>query len=236
MACESLWKPAPIPRRVWAMKNAFILAGLFLAGMIASQCLYCQASITIKSGAETITNTEPGKIKLADLYKIADVVATVRIVSGDAESYEIPIYKAVVLKSFKGSYEGATIYFGEFFGGKLGAEYTLFLRNLKHSAAPKSGLTVVYGTVNYLEVFNQGYSSMENSYECVFDGSIPQQSCDYGVRVCTDYIVLPKGTRAYTSEKDEPPFGCRWVRRSRFMDLLDDFAEKPGVLRSPYGR
>jgi hypothetical protein len=218
------------------MKKAFIFAGLLLPGIFPSLDLHGQASTTAKSATETVTITEPGRIKLADLYKIAEVVAVVRIVSGDSESYEVPIYKAVVLKSFKGASEGATIYFGPFLGERLGSEYTLFLRDLKHSSTPKSGPTGVYGTVNYLEVFNQGYSSMVNSYECVFDRSTPNQSCDYAVRVCTDYIVLPKEVRTFTSEKDDPPFGCRWVRRSRFMDLLDDFSEKPGVLRSPYGR
>jgi hypothetical protein len=218
------------------MKNAFIFAGLLLTGISPSQHLHGQVSLTTKSGTETFTITEPGRIKLADLYKVADVVAVVRIVSGDSESYEVPIYKAVVLKSFKGASEGATIYFGPFLGERLGSEYTLFLRDLKLSAVPKAERTQAYGTVSYLEVFNQGYTSLENSYECLFDGSVPGPSCDYGVRVCTDYIVLPKEVRTFTSEKDDPPFGCRWVRRSRFMDLLDDFAEKPGVLRSPYGR
>jgi hypothetical protein len=215
------------------MKNAFIFAGLVLTGIFPLQSLHGQASITTKSGAETVTITEPGRIKLADLFKVADVVAVVRIVSGDTESYELPIYKAIVVRSFKGSSKGATIYFGPDLSEKLGSEYTLFLRDLKHSAVPKSGPTNLYGTVSFLDVFNQGYSSMENSYECVFDGSVPEQSCDYGVKVCTDYIVLPKGTHSFTSEKGEPPFRCRWVRRSSFMDLLDDFAEKPGVIRAP---
>jgi hypothetical protein len=32
---------------------------------------------------------------------------------------------------------------------------------------------------------------METSYQCIFDGSDTSQKCDYGVRVCTDYIKLP---------------------------------------------
>jgi hypothetical protein len=87
--------------------------------------------------------------------------------------------------------------------------------------------------VKYLEVFNQGYSTMESSYACIFDGSVPEQSCDYGVRICTDYITLPKGVRAFPPEKDDPPFGCRWVRKSKFTSLLNEFAEQPGVLQMP---
>jgi hypothetical protein len=223
---------SPFPSKVLAMIKPFILTAFLFGGGLAPQIATGQASITTRSGSETVTITEPGRIKLADLFKMADVVAVVHVVSGDEESYEAAIYKAVVVKNIKGTKEGAVIYFGKFAGGKLGSEYTLFLEDRKHSAVPKS-LTSPYGQVNYLDVFNQGYSSMEGSYECVFDGSVPEQSCDYGVRVCTDYIVLPKGIRTFPPEKTDPPFGCLWVRKSKFMSLLSDFAEKPGVLQLP---
>lgn len=64
---------------------------------------------------------------------------------------------------------------------------------------------------------------METSYECVFDGKEIAQKCDYGVRVCTDYIKLPSGMPAFPPEDDDPPFGCRWVRKSLFLPLLDSF-------------
>jgi len=86
---------------------------------------------------------------------------------------------------------GATVYFGPFMGEKLGGEYFLFLRSVKDPINPKTEATS-YGKIPYSEIFDEGYSSMETSYECVFDGKETAQKCDYGVRVCTDYIKLPK--------------------------------------------
>jgi len=62
------------------------------------------------------------------------------------------------------------------------------------------------------------------SYECVFDGKDTAQQCDDGVRVCTDYIRLPKTVRAFPPVTENTPFGCRWVRKSVFVSLLEDLA------------
>jgi hypothetical protein len=65
---------------------------------------------------------------------------------------------------------------------------------------------------------------MEGSYRCVFDGREINNECDYGIKVCTDYIVLPKGTPVFPPlEVDDVPFGCRWVRKSKFLSLLTEF-------------
>jgi hypothetical protein len=215
------------------MKTALVPYSLLIIGFLSPQAALGQsASISVTSGSETVIITEPAKIKLEQLYKIADVVAVVRIVAGDTESYNISISKAVVVKNFKGTTEGQTLYFGPFIGDRLGWEYIVFLRNAKEPAVPKDANNPAFGTVKYLEVFNQGYSSMESSYECIFDGTIPSQSCDDGVRICTDYIVLPKGVRAFPPEKNDPPFGCRWVRKTKFISLLNELADDK-ALRLP---
>jgi hypothetical protein len=67
---------------------------------------------------------------------------------------------------------------------------------------------------------------METSYACVFDGKEIAQKCHYGVRVCTDYIKLPQSMPAFTPEANDPPFGCRWVRKAVFISLLDTL-DKP---------
>jgi hypothetical protein len=141
---------------------------------------------------ETVTIVEPGTIKLANLFEMADTVALVRVVSGDAENYSIAVYKAVVTESFEGAAVGETVYYGPYVGHRVGWDYVLFLRNVAKPLVPKTTSSTNYGTVHYSEVFNEGYSSMETSYECVFDGKEIAEQCDYGVRICTDYIVLPK--------------------------------------------
>jgi hypothetical protein len=174
--------------------------------------------------SQVVTITEPGVYKISELFKSADVVALVKIVSGDTESYDHTVYKGEVIQSFKGMRRGATVYFGPFVGEKLGWEYVLFLRNLTKPISPKRTPTASYGTVPYSEVFDKGYSSMVTSYACVFDGKEIAQKCDYGVRVCTDYIKLPKSLPAFPPEDNDPPFGCRWVRKAVFISLLDSLA------------
>ena len=171
--------------------------------------------------SEIVTLTEPGVYKIGDLFKEADVVALVKVVSGDTENYNHTVYKGEVIQSFKGAPRGAILYFGPFVGNKLGWEYILFLRNMTKPITPKTAPTASYGTISYSEVFNEGYSSMEISSSCVFDGKEIAQKCDDGVRVCTDYIKLPKSIPAFPPEANDPPFGCRWVRKAVFVSLLD---------------
>ncbi len=178
-------------------------------------------AVQASAQSEVVTLTEPGVYQIGDLFKEADVVAFVRIVSGDTENYDHAVYKGEVIQSFKGMPVGASVYFGPFVGEKLGWEYVLFLRNMRKPIMPKTTPTASYGTIGYSEIFNEGYSSMETAYSCVFDGKTIPQKCDYGVRVCTDYVKLPKSTPAFPPEVNDPPFGCRWVRKAVFISLLD---------------
>jgi hypothetical protein len=181
-------------------------------------------SAVASAQSQVVTITEPGVYKISELYKSADVVALVKIVSGNSEDYQHTVYKGEVIQSFKGMPHGATVYFGPFVGERLGSEYVLFLRNVTKPIIPKTAATASYGTVPYSEVFNDGYSSMETSYACVFDGKEIAQHCDYGVRVCTDHIKLPKAMPAFPPEDNNPPFGCRWVRKTLFISLLNTLA------------
>jgi hypothetical protein len=186
----------------------------------------------------TMTNTEPGNIKLESLFQMADTVALVKVVSGDTENYPKTVYKGQVVTSFKGAVDGATIYFGPYVGIKLGWEYVLFLRNAAKPLTPNSTSSANYGAVQYSEIFNEGYSSMESSYQCVFDGKEIHQQCDDGVRVCTDYITLPKSLPVFPPMTEDMPFGCRWVRRNAFLSELDSlraFSQNPETAKPQAG-
>lgn len=178
---------------------------------------------TASAQSREVAVTEPGIYKISDLFKAADIVAVVKVLSGDTENYEHAVYKGEVVQSFKGPSSGATVYFGPFVGERLGWEYFLFLRNAAKPVAPKTTAGASYGTIQYSEIFDQGYSSMESSYECVFDGKEIAQKCDYGVRVCADYIKLPQSISIFPKEGDAP-FGCRWARKAAFVYLLDTLA------------
>jgi hypothetical protein len=182
------------------------------------------AQVTIAQATKDVSVQEPGIYELAALYKQADTVALVKVIAGDTEAYATAVYKAEVVKSFKGS-AGQMIYFGPYLGGRLGSEYIVFLRGVTKTLAPKTTSNSGYGPIRYSEIFDEGYSSMETSYECIFDGKEISQKCDYGVRVCTDYIKLPDSMSAFPSESVDPPFGCRWVRKAAFISFLDSLGE-----------
>ncbi|HJX85664.1 MAG TPA: hypothetical protein VJ723_15095 [Candidatus Angelobacter sp.] len=210
-------------------RTVALLLGLagFVSCVIAQQASQ-KTALTQNSHEVTITITEPAIYKLEDLLKKADTVALVKVVSGDTEAYDSAIYKAVVVKSFKGAADGEIIYFGPFIGERLGWEYVVFLQSVAKPIAPKATANAGYGTVHYGAIFDQGYGSMETSYQCVFDGNDTAQQCDYGVRVCTDYIKLPKSTAVFPSATEDTPFGCRWVRKRVFIPLLKAVAS-PGT-------
>jgi hypothetical protein len=184
--------------------------------LVASMCHAQSASIQSKAAVIT----EPGVYQLSDLFSHADTVALVKIVSGDTEAYEIPIYKGQVVKAFKGVKSGDVIYFGPYLGTELGSQYILFLKSAANPISPKEKSVRGYGSVRYSNVFDEGYSSMLTSYECVFDGSLTSQRCAYAVRVCTDYIKLPTSLSTFPADGAEAPFGCRWARRDDFRQTL----------------
>ncbi len=195
--------------------NSALHALWFLLFMLSA------AQTTPNQQQKEIAISEPATFELGKLYKSADKVALVQIRSGDAENYKIAVYKGVVVTGYKAATKGETIYFGPYIGLKIGAEYILFLRNVAEPLVPISPASLTYGTVHYSEVFDEGYSSMETSYKCVFDGNTISENCDVGVRVCTDYIRLPKSTRTFPPATDDQPFGCRWVRKRAFVSLLE---------------
>jgi hypothetical protein len=192
--------------------------------LVVVLALFAQVGVAQVAKEVTTTIHEPGTYELAKLFKQADRVVLAKVVAGDTEAYDVAIYKAEVVKSFKGGPAGETLYFGPFLGERLGSEYILFLRDVPKPITPKTTSSTGYGSIQYSEVFNEGYTAMQTSYECVFDGKDTAQKCDYGVRVCTDYIKLPKSIPAFPPEGNDPPFCCRWVRKAVFVSLLDGLA------------
>jgi hypothetical protein len=167
----------------------------------------------------TTTITEPGVYSVDELYKASDTVAVVEITAADAESYSIPIYKARLVMGLKGATTGQTIFYGRFIGDRLGSQYVVFLKNAKEPAIPIKGQKVAFGSVHYGLVFDEGYSSMETSFQCVFPEGL-HPSCDDAVRICTDYIKLPTITGISPAVEDVHPFGCRWVRKWELISVL----------------
>ena len=196
--------------------------------LLAAIVVICASQVLIPQSKQvTIATTEPAVVKLTDLFRQADIVALVETVSGDTENYDVAVYKAHVIKNFKGAAAGDSVYFGPYVGQRLGWEYVVFLRKVTKPLEPKMVSSKSYGTVPYAEIFNQGYSAMMSSYECVFDGADVAKKCDYGIRICTDYIVLPKSVPVFPAQGHDLPFGCRWVKRAVFISMLDQLGKSP---------
>ncbi|MGC2744812.1 MAG: hypothetical protein WA672_16675 [Candidatus Angelobacter sp.] len=192
--------------------------------------VFCANQVLIPQSKQiTIITTEPAVVKLTDLFRQADIVALVKTVSGDTENYDVAVYKAHVIKSFKGAAAGDFVYFGPYVGERLGWEYIVFLRTVNKPLEPKLASSKSYGTIPYAEIFNEGYGAMMSSYECVFDGADAAQKCGYGIRICTDYIVLPKSIPVFPAQGHNLPFGCRWVRRAVFISTLDQLGKTPNL-------
>jgi hypothetical protein len=142
----------------------FLIIAL-LAGSKIGTTQTPQATIRTPEGSQL---SEPGLYQLADLFRHADRVALVNVISGTTEAYDIAIYKAQVVEGFKGLSAGEIVYFGPYIATELGTEYILFLRDNPKAIEPRAKADAGYGTVHYSEVFDEGYSSMRTSYECVF--------------------------------------------------------------------
>src|SRR4051794_33223083 len=106
----------------------FLMLIFICFGSLASAQDKSSASIKTCRNADCVTITEPGRVKVEELWKQADLVAVVKIVSGDTENYPSAICKAKISVPFKGIEKSETIYVRSCNGYGLGNEYLAFLR------------------------------------------------------------------------------------------------------------
>ncbi|MGO9095269.1 MAG: hypothetical protein ACLQGV_08600 [Bryobacteraceae bacterium] len=187
-----------------------------------------KANISAAIGQERVEIFEPATVNISDLFKQADVVAVVRVLSGDSEHYPTVVYKARVLTAFKGARREERLYFGPFVGYGVGSEYLAFLRRSKAGAMPsdqsgESGLS--YGPISTLySVMYEGYSIMPIEYVCVFDGNEPKEQCGSGVKVNVYQVRLPKTLKTYPPEPDDESVSDRkWVKAKALMSLMETY-------------
>ena len=216
--------------QIFASMRAFsFLMGPLLIYLIASDPQASSqrqsATISVTSQGRNVTIAEPAPVKIEELLKQADLAAVVRLLSGDTENYPRAVYKAEVLEPFKGIEKGSILYFGPFIGLDLGGEYLLFLRHLEEGVKPKekaSSAGLNYGPIPDLyEVMYEGYSAISIGYDCVFDGKEISEQCDYGMKLNTKQVILPKSIRTYPSlAKGSFAEDTKWVRKAVFTAYL----------------
>ncbi len=162
--------------------------------------------------------------------KQADLVAIVRLLSGDIEHYPKAVYKAEVVQSFKGVQKGAIIYFGPFIGYGLGEELLVFLHHSERGIEPNQPVTnsgLSYGPISsFYLVMYEGYSALRIQYDCVFDGKEIAQQCADGISVNTLQVVLPKSVKTYPSRtKGSSNEETKWVRKAVLVAYLQELSK-----------
>jgi hypothetical protein len=170
-------------------------------------------------------------VKIADLFAEADVVATLRVLSGDEESYEAAVYKARVLTAFKGTETGAVLFFGPYISYGIGSEYLAFLSR-SPTVPQKTGEQSPYPALHtFHEVMYAGFSILELDFACVFGSESADERCDHAVRLNPEQVVLPERFKLFPeAPADASTNYHKWVRRK---DLLAHLARLSRSAASP---
>jgi hypothetical protein len=67
---------------------------------------------------------------------------------------------------------------------------------------------------------------MHVEYTCVFDGRVPDDSCDYGVELNPTQVLLPKSLQTFPKSPATAETNYkRWTRQKAFVALLRSFQE-----------
>jgi|ERR1035441_340554 hypothetical protein len=149
-----------------ATRNPFCHDALIVAVLVV-------CATAARGQVKSVTISEPAMVKVDDLFKQADLVAIMRVLSGDSEHYPVTVYKAEVINAFKGVRDTEHLYFGPFVYYGVGREYLAFLRRAKEELRASRNLDEAglnYGTIGVsYQVMYDGYSVMPVEYACVFD-------------------------------------------------------------------
>lgn len=198
---------------------------LFLYGF---SFLIFSAVVCFAQKSETVTTriSEPASVSLETLFAQADLVAFVKIRSGDAENYNHAIYKAEVLESYKGAKLNDVIYFTPFIGYGIGSEYLVFLKKADKRIGDIIGedaknKTLPYDAMqSFYRIMYEGYSIMPVSYECVFKET-PDDSCHYAVKFNTYQVKLPKNLKTFPKEDEKSESSdSKYVKRETIEPVL----------------
>lgn len=175
----------------------------------------------------TTTISEPASVSIETLFAQADLVAFVKVQSGDAENYEHVIYKAVAVQSYKGLNVADVIYFTPFTGYAVGNEYLVFLKKVDKrvgdivSKESESRVLPYDRTRGFYRIMYEGYSVMPVSYECAFEAP-SHDTCDYAIKVNTKQVKLPARLKAFPADSEDPDIShVSFVKRKVIETILE---------------
>jgi hypothetical protein len=192
------------------------------AGNMMRRILRAMACVLLGGSITHLSATSIPPVKAEDLFHQADLVAVVRIVSGDSEHYAQTVYKAEVVMAFKGVAPGQTVFWGPNVGYGIGNEYLVFLRRSEGIAPGQNAEGLGYGNItSFYLVMYEGYSVMPAGYNCVFDGKEPAEQCDYSIQLNPEQIILPKRIRTFPEGPTDAVTNYKkWVRRGHLVSFL----------------
>lgn len=184
--------------------------------------LFLLAGTNGSAMGDTIPRPEVDK-----LYAEADVVALVKVLSGDTESYEDTVYKASVLTNYKGNVQ-SILYFGPYTSYRVDSEYLIFLKlsgkQLK-SIATKSKTVNYPEAANYLRVMYGGYSILPVGFECGFGPiSAPMSGCEESIDIRT--VVLPKELESYPADFGNKTEDRPFVRKAELFQYIEKLGKR----------
>jgi hypothetical protein len=173
------------------------------------------------SGVPSSATSIP-KVQIADLFREADFVAIVRVISGDSEHYPKTVYKAEVMTPLKGAKERDTIFFGPFDGYGIGSDHLVFMRTSGAIAPSSDEHGSPYGQIPaFYQVMYSGYAGMPVEYMCVFENDEPNEKCDYGIRLNPEQVLLPRTLKTFPRGPASAVTNYKkWVRRSHMVSML----------------
>ncbi|HEX5233740.1 MAG TPA: hypothetical protein VFW25_00275 [Silvibacterium sp.] len=175
-------------------------------------------------------------IRISDLFSRSSEVVLAEVLSGTTEAYQYsksdptpwPVCKLKVVEAFKGSSRGDIISLAPCAEMELGGKYILFLEDARHSPEPRSGFKQgSYGVLEHpKQISDAGYGMMHVEYTCLFGGSVPNESCDYGVELNSTQVILPKWLAPSSNAPSTGDEDRYLIREKGLVQLLRLLAEK----------
>lgn len=175
-------------------------------------------------------------IALDQLFRDADVVASVQVVSGEllgvGEASCGAKYSALVLDGFKGVTAGTTIEFGNYFGYEIGNQYILFLVRPGRTHEPMMSTNSMHLNARAEHLKRCGQKLLRNTVMHSGNGAlkihwVAELKYKDGVAIPTRYVTLPAGLSTVPAKVTETNefSGEVWVALPEFSKVLRELGK-----------
>lgn len=175
--------------------------------------------------------TTISQVNIFKLYQQADIVALVRIESGEIiEGIDFSCgtkYKGKVIRPLKNTKINQIIEFGYYMGSGIGGQYIVFLNKKQNVYNPINSTNS--SSENFQYQFNKVCNPKHPNYIVMHHGVGSQKleyhgdtKSDYAFLIPTKYLELPKGTKLIEPEESDCNIWeeCKWVDKETVLKML----------------